>query len=76
MCRQSSIPTSIFIELFISGYCANVWTIISTSFTKSDNLLTTVTRKKYLSNNIYIYIDKYIHEYTSNRYIFFEDENR
>ena len=45
------MPTSIFILEFISGYCANVCTTMSCSLTKSLNLFTTVTRRKYLERN-------------------------
>lgn len=48
MWRQSSMPTSILIELFISGYDERVWTNRSISRTMSDNLLTIVTLRKYL----------------------------
>ena len=48
MCRQSSMPTSILIELLTSGYVANWWTINSYSFTKSDRRRTIVTLRKYL----------------------------
>lgn len=48
ICRQSSMPTSIFMLLFISGYCDNVCTIMSCSLTESDKRFTIVTRKKYL----------------------------
>jgi len=46
--RQSSIPTSILMELFTSGYVASWWTIRSYSFTMSDSRLTIVTFRKYL----------------------------
>ena len=49
ICRQSSIPTSILMLLLSSGYCDNVWTMISCSRTKSLNRFTTVTRRKYLN---------------------------
>lgn len=48
ICRQSSMPTSILMLLFISGYCDNVCTIMSCSLTESDKRFTIVTRKKYL----------------------------
>lgn len=51
MCRQSSIPTSILMLLFMSGYCDSVWTTMSCSFTTSDIRLTIVTRRKYLDSD-------------------------
>lgn len=48
MCKQSSMPTSILMELFMSGYCDSVWTMMSCSFTTSLSRFTMVTRKKYL----------------------------
>lgn len=52
MCKQSSMPTSIFMGEFISGYEDKVWTIISISLTTSEILRITVTRKKYLKHKI------------------------
>ena len=48
MCKQSSIPTSILMLLFISGYRHNVWTTMSSSLTTSVSRFTIVTRRKYL----------------------------
>ena len=48
ICRQSSMPTSIFMLLFMSGYWESVWTTMSCSFTTSVNRFTIVTRRKYL----------------------------
>jgi hypothetical protein len=48
MCKQSSIPTSILMELFESGGIRNEWTQMSRSFTISAIRLWIVTRKKYL----------------------------
>lgn len=50
MCRQSSIPTSILILLFVSGGIRKEWTHISRSFTTSPILLVTVILTKYLQN--------------------------
>jgi hypothetical protein len=49
MCRQSSMPTSILIELLLSGGMRKEWTQISFSFITSDILLDNVTRIKYLA---------------------------
>lgn len=49
MCKQSSMPTSILMLLFDSGYADNVCTNMSSSFVKFENRLTIVKRKKYLS---------------------------
>ncbi len=48
ICKQSSIPTSIFIELLLSGGMRNECTQISRSFTTSAILRDIVTRTKYL----------------------------
>lgn len=50
ICKQSSIPTSILIGEFTSGYDERVWTTSSTSRAMSVNLLEIVTRRKYLNN--------------------------
>jgi hypothetical protein len=51
ICKQSSIPTSILILLFISGYCDNCWTHISRSDTVFVKRLMIVKRRKYLEKN-------------------------
>jgi hypothetical protein len=48
MCKQSSIPTSILIELLLSGGMRKEWTQISLSFTTSAMRRAMVTRMKYL----------------------------
>lgn len=48
MWRQSSIPTSIFIDELSSGYVLSVCTTISISLLMSFSLLLTVARRKYL----------------------------
>ena len=48
ICRQSSIPTSIFSELIMSGKEERVCTARSRSFTRSESRRTTTTRRKYL----------------------------
>lgn len=48
MCRQSSIPTSILIELLLSGGIRNECTQVSISFTTSAILRDMVTLTKYL----------------------------
>ena len=48
MWRQSSIPTSIFRELTMSGNEERAYTATSSSLVRSDNLLTTTTLRKYL----------------------------
>ena len=48
MCKHSSIPTSILMGLFISGYVASVCTSRSNSLVMSLILRATDTRKKYL----------------------------
>eukprot|EP01137_Pigoraptor_chileana_P004644 Opistho-2@46575 len=49
MWRQSSMPTSILIELFMSGRSCSWCTHRSSSFTTSDRRRTIVTRTKYRS---------------------------
>ena len=49
MCRQSSMPTSILIELLLSGGMRKECTLISLSFTTSDIRRDIVTRIKYLA---------------------------
>lgn len=48
MCRQSSIPTSIFMELLLSGGMRNECTHISLSFVTSAIRREIVTRTRYL----------------------------
>jgi hypothetical protein len=48
MCKQSSIPTSILMELLLSGGMRKEWTQISLSFTTSAMRRAMVTRMKYL----------------------------
>jgi hypothetical protein len=48
ICKQSSIPTSIFIELLLSGGMRKECTQISRSFVTSAILRDIVTRTKYL----------------------------
>jgi hypothetical protein len=48
MCKQSSIPTSILMELLLSGGMRKEWTQISLSFTTSAMRRAIVTRMKYL----------------------------
>ena len=55
MCKQSSIPTSILIELLLSGGIRNECTQISLSFTTSAIRRDIVTRRKYLTTEL----DKY-----------------
>lgn len=48
MCRQSSIPTSILMDEFSSGYVLSVWTTMSISLTTSLRRRLMVARRKYL----------------------------
>ena len=48
MCRQSSMPTSILMLVFMSGYWESVCTAMSISRTRSERRRTIVTRRKYL----------------------------
>ena len=48
MCKQSSMPTSILMLVFISGYWESECTAMSISRTRSDKRRTIVTRSRYL----------------------------
>ena len=61
ICKHSSMPTSILMGLFISGYVANVWTRRSSSFVMSVSLRPMVTLKKYLHEKKIIKNDKPTH---------------
>ena len=77
ICKQSSMPTSIFMLLLISGYWDKVCTTISCSRMISLSRRTIVTRNKYLfdtfkllyiTNNILIHV-WYIHTISNNTWL-------
>ena len=60
--RQSSMPTSIFRELFISGKWLSVWTATSSSLMMSERRRVITTRKKYLMCVWMLCMSERVHE--------------